>query len=364
MRAAGGRPRMHEIIPPERLEFLVYQDHRRQVRVLGLSVASSQAPAIGGANGTAAPRADEPHSWGFSRKVCGALLTGIASLLLCGLCTAAPAFKSAPMPNCSGLPCVDATTNAGHMKLMIDTGNSRSILDSAVATRLGLELTPYVGRDGKPRPNVKSATLKDLRIGDVSLGDVKVAVVDLQSSIQKGEIPAADGLLAYPAFAGRVLRMDYAKRRIEVSDATGQELPCPKDCGSLTTPTFGHDGPPIVATTGFSVNGKPITVQIDTLYSGSMLIYPTSVEALGLQEQAKSSKMRMFPYTDGGVNMIESEARAENFGTMTLKRQATLYFATAEVHLPDALFDGTVGNELFLEHVLTFDFHSNRFWIS
>jgi hypothetical protein len=41
-----------------------------------------------------------------------------------------------------------------------------------------------------------------------------------------------------------------------------------------------------------------------------------------------------------------------------------LYFATRKVHLPDGMFDGTVGNELFLGHVLTLDFHANRFWMS
>jgi len=94
-----------------------------------------------------------------------------------------------------------------------------------------------------------------------------------------------------------------------------------------------------------------------------MLVYPTSVDTLGLGEQAKSVKTRFFPYTDGGVNMIEGEAQKVGFGRTELKRQTMLYFATADVHLPDALFDGTVGNELFLGHVITFDFRTNRFWI-
>jgi Aspartyl protease len=290
--------------------------------------------------------------------------SAIGALLLSGLCAAGtPGFKGGAMLDCSGLPCVDVTASTAHLKLLVDTGDARSLVDLAAATRLKLQLTPILGTDGKPRPNRWSATLKDLRIGDLSLGDINVMVLDLQPSLRKGTIPAADGFITYPAFVGRALRMDYKNHRVEASEASRQDLPCPRDCGTLTTPTFGHDGPPIVASTGFTINGRPLIVQIDTLYAGSMLVYPTSVDTLGLGAQAKSAKTRFFPYTDDGVNMIEGEAHTVGFGRTELKRQTTLYFATADVHLPDALFDGTVGNELFLGHVLTFDFRTNRFWI-
>ena len=298
------------------------------------------------------------------RRLKSAARLGIGALLLSGLCAAGtPAFKGGPMLDCSGLPCVDVAASDAHLKLLIDTGDARSIVDLAAATRLKLQLTPVLGTDGRPRPNRWSATLKDLRIGDLSLGDINVMVLDLQPSLTKGAIPAADGFLTYPAFVGRALRMDYKTRRVEASEASRQNLPCPRDCGTLTTPTFGHDGPPIVASTGFTVNGRPLIVQIDTLYAGSLLIYPTSVDTLGLRQPETSAKMRLFPYTDGGVNMIEGEAQTIGFGRAELKRRSPLYFATADVHLPDGLFDGTVGNELFLGRVITFDFRTNRFWI-
>jgi hypothetical protein len=274
-------------------------------------------------------------------------------------------LKGGPMLECSGLPCVDVTVGSGAvLKMLVDTGNLRSILDKGVAARLGLELEPFVGRDGKVHPEYSSATLKGLRIGGAELGDVQVLVMDLASSIAKGEMPNADGTLAYAAFGPRLLRMDYRAHRVQVSDALGAEAPCPKDCGTLTTPTFGEKGPPIVVTTGFSVNGRAVLVQIDTLYSGTMLIYPTAVDRLGLAAQQGSRSRRMFPFTDGGVQMIQGRAAAEGFGTKTLARNCPLYFATPEVHAPDGMFDGTVGQGLFAGHVLTFDFHAHHFWMS
>ena len=279
--------------------------------------------------------------------------------------SAQTAATGVPLLECSGLPCVDVTVAGGkHLKMLIDTGNVNSVLDRTMAEGIGIILQPVKGPDGKPYPGYASGTIPNIRVGDVALGDIKMLVVNLKSSIDKGVMPAADGALAYTAFKDRVLTIDYKNHRVNVSGVLKAAAPCPQSCGTITNPTFGKQGPPIVVTTGFQLNGKPLTMQIDTLYEGTMLIYPTSVDKLGLAGQQSSAKTRMFPFTDGGVPMMESTASKESFVNQLLRKNATLYFATPKVHLPDGMFDGTVGNELFLGHVLTLDFHGNRFWMS
>jgi hypothetical protein len=279
--------------------------------------------------------------------------------------SAQTAATGVPLLECSGLPCVDVTVAGGkHLKMLIDTGNVNSVLDRTIAEGIGIILQPVKGPDGKPYPGYASGTIPNIRVGDVALGDIKMLVVNLKSSIDKGVMPAADGALAYTAFKDRVLTIDYKNHRVNVSGVLKAAAPCPQSCGTITNPTFGKQGPPIVVTTGFQLNGKPLTMQIDTLYEGTMLIYPTSVDKLGLAGQQSSAKTRMFPFTDGGVPMMESTASKESFENQLLRKNATLYFATPKVHLPDGMFDGTVGNELFLGHVLTLDFHGNRFWMS
>jgi hypothetical protein len=275
-----------------------------------------------------------------------------------------PALAGGPMLSCSQLPCVDVSIAGGtHLKMLIDTGNPQSVLNLAKATELGIAMRPARGPDGKTYEGVFIGTLKDVRIGDADLGEMKVVVTDIQTDIQKGQFPASDGSLAYTAFNGRLLQLDYKAQRVGVSEILKADIACPGTCGDLTTPTFGKQGPPILVTTGFQLNGKPVTMQIDTLYSGTMLIYPTSVEKLGLGAESKTAKIRMFPYTDGGVDMIESVGKSESFGPKVLKTDATLYFAIPKVHLPDGFFDGTVGHELFAGHVLTMDFKADHFWI-
>jgi hypothetical protein len=125
-------------------------------------------------------------------------------------------------------------------------------------------LQPVNGPDGKPYPGYWFATLKDVKAGDASLGELKVLVADLKPSLAKGDFPPADGALAYTAFQDRVLKLDYKNERVGISQPLKAEVPCPDSCGELTTPTFGRNGPPIVATTGLEVNHKPVVVQIDT----------------------------------------------------------------------------------------------------
>jgi hypothetical protein len=200
-------------------------------------------------------------------------------------------------------------------------------------------------------------------MGDAALGDVKVLVMDLAGYMSKDQMPKSDGSLAYTAFKDRALEMDYVGRRVRFSDVLTGDVTCPGQCGILTTPTFGKRGPPILVATGFSVNGKAITAQIDSLFSGTMLIYPTSVEKLGLVEEAKSMKKERIKYTDGGVDMMTSVAAAEAFEGRVLAKDAALYFAGPEVHLPDGMFDGTVGHALLEHSVVVMDLKGMRVWL-
>ncbi len=267
------------------------------------------------------------------------------------------------MGSCSGLPCASFDLGGGKSAtMMIDTGNAHPMLDLARAKALGLDLQPYVSRSGQTVPDVYRATLPDLRLGGESLGKAELIVADFKKSIDGGTFPACDGTVSYVNFKDRVVTLDYRRHRLSVS-APGTAVAAPAGSGALTYPTFGAKGPPIVVADHFSVDGKPVSVQIDTLYSGTMLIYGTAVDRLALSDEAGSVKKRRFPYTDGGVDMVEGHAAQEGFAGEVLLSAAPLYFATPEVHQPDGLFDGTVGAELFAGHKLTLDFHADKVWL-
>ena len=276
------------------------------------------------------------------------LLLLVLHSLFCSLAISQTNLRGGPMLDCSGLPCVEVTLASGrHLRLLIDTGNVSSVLNKAAATELGLETTPVIGADGKPLAAYRRAVLPGLKIGDAELGDARILVMDLSDDIKRDRMPACD-----------------RRKTVRLSSVLGASQSCPAFCGTLTTPTFGKKGPPILVATGFSVNGREITAQIDTLFSGTMLIYPTSVEKLGLTEAAQTTTKEFFKYTDDGVDMLKATAATESFGSRPLAENAPLYFATTAVHLPDGMFDGTVGHALFAGSVLTLNLHDMKVWMS
>jgi hypothetical protein len=262
----------------------------------------------------------------IGRRTLYMVLTLLLSLATLRFATGkTPGIAGITMLSCSGLPCVDASLADGkHLRMLVDTGNADSVIDTAIAKQSGLAVSPVTGSDGKPMPGLGMATIMGLKLGDAALGDIKFLVMDLSDGIKRDRIPPVDGTLAYTAFKDHVLELDYVGRRVRISEKLIANLPCAGFCGSLTTPTFGHHGPPILVTTGFSVNGKPITAQIDTLFSGTMLIYTPAVQKLGLAEEAQATKNQFFKYTDDGVNMLQSQAKSEAFGAEVWLEHAPL----------------------------------------
>lgn len=293
---------------------------------------------------------------------CASLLLGVAAASAHAQ-PALPPLAHAKLLSCDGLPCVDATIGDKHLRLGFDTGNPNSLLDLKAAQALGLKLEPIMGPDGKPYKQYSLAHVDSVAVGDATLKNVPYLVADLTKSIASKTFPDIDGTLGYGAFKDRIVALDAPHSALNISEPLSSATTCPAACGDIALITFGHHGPPIVTTTGFTINGQPITVQVDTMYTGTLLIFPTSVEKLKLTDAASTRTTKYFAFTDGGVDMGQAEARKIGFLSSNLAASAPLYFAGPKVHLPDGLFDGTVGQALLSSHKTTFDFHDNKFWL-
>jgi len=264
---------------------------------------------------------------------------------------------SAKLLMCSGLPCVEAVVDGKKLHFAIDTGNPHSVVDVDLVRDEGLDTAPYVGRDGKTSTTVKTSVIPSVKVGTAEFKDLPVLVAHLQHLVAGDQMPEVDGTLGYDAFQGKTLQMDLKKNTLQISSGS--------TCsgGTLALIKFGNSGPPIVTSTGFSVNGKPVVAQVDTLYAGTMLVYPDAVVKLGLADAAKTKEKEHFPYTDGGVDMMKSTAK-EEFDGKPLGGDQPLYFATPEVHVPDGLFEATVGIKLLAGRVVVFDFTRSCFGVS
>jgi hypothetical protein len=262
-----------------------------------------------------------------------------------------------PLLDCDGTPCVEARIGAGKpMRFGIDTGNVDSVVDAKIAEEAGLKPTE------PPKPGAPSRMFRTampaVHIAGLTLTNVAALGMDLSEMVSQKQMPHVAGTLAYPAFNDRIVQLDFTAHKMRISEVLTAPAACSGACGKISLITFGKEGPPIVVAEGFEINGEGVSAQVDTMYTGSVLIYTTSIEKLSLSGAAKSTETRFFPLTDGGVDMKVAPAQKEGFrGTTLLQEGAKVYFPTETVHEPDGLFDATVGLELFRDAIVTLDFH-------
>lgn len=269
-----------------------------------------------------------------------------------------------PLLDCDGTPCIEARVGEDKaLKLAIDTGNSNSVLDKAVADAAGLKPTKAMPA-GAPA-GMFITTIPAVHVGAVTLREVPTLSLSLSDMIAQKQMPDVAGTLAYTAFKDRVLQIDFPAHKVRISDLLTKPAECTGVCDKFSLITFGKKGPPIVVAEGFEINGKPVTAQIDTMYTGTMLIYSASIDRLGLTEAAKTERTETFAFTDGGVDMKSAPAEKESFHGSALGVSAPIvYFPTPDVHEPDGMFDATVGLELFYGSVLTLDFRDMTISVS
>jgi hypothetical protein len=276
-----------------------------------------------------------------------------------------PRIIEAPLLDCGGLPCLEMSTASGKtLRLLIDTAEVNSYLDIKAAQSLGANLQAL---QGDSVSQVQQTVVPGAKIGDLAMGDFPFMVLDTapQPNQPGDKLPPfpADGALTYKAFQNRLLRIDYAHHIVRLSEPLDAAQTCPQTCSDLVVKRIGSYGPATLTTTGFSVNGQPVEVQLDTLFTGTMLIYPTSVEKLGLKKLAKGKHKEFFPFTQGGVKLAQAEGATESFQDMQLGQDLPLYFFTAEDHPNAVSFDATVGAGLLSRAVAVFDFKGMRFWL-
>jgi len=202
-------------------------------------------------------------------------------LVLAPAFAALPPLTDAKLLSCEGLPASTCWREARISSWASILANPNSFLNLKAAQALGLTLQPVNGRDGKPRPGVQTAIVPNVSIGPIKFDELKFLVFDLSDAIENGVFPRIDGTIACGAFKDRILQLDYPAGILSVSQPLAAPVVCPASCGDISLIPFGRNGPPIVTSTGFTVNGKAIAVQIGTMFTGTLVVFPTAVESLG-----------------------------------------------------------------------------------
>jgi predicted aspartyl protease len=112
---------------------------------------------------------------------------------------------------------VDVLIKNQPLKFLLDTGAGASVIDSMVLQSLGVSTNGNVAGEGVGGSvQFSSATIPEIRIGDIALSNQDVVVTDL--SFLATKLPRADGILGIDFFRRFVIRLDYASSEMMVFD--------------------------------------------------------------------------------------------------------------------------------------------------
>ena len=104
--------------------------------------------------------------------------------------------------------------SAGPFRFLVDTGATMTVIDRAVAERIGLQPAKTVNAVGSTGSfQTQEATVDELRAGSVSLTNAKVLIADLPRFANHGRL---DGILGMSFFAGRAVLFDVRRRCVEL----------------------------------------------------------------------------------------------------------------------------------------------------
>jgi hypothetical protein len=238
-----------------------------------------------------------------------------------------------PMFDFGGRPVVETTINGkGPFRLILDTGASVTVLDTTLATELGLAGT--------------NAEVDELRIGPIVLARLDVYVAPISRIMRGDDVPR--GVLSASAFPGHLVTFDYPARRVSV-----QRGALPQADGRTVFSYKGDDLPAVTV----KVAGREISVHLDTGAPYALALPTRFLKVLPLEgEPVQKGTARTHA---GAVPIFEATVQGDVvLGDFNLPVR-TLRF-TDVVPDPHARPRGQVGGEALKDFVLTLDASNER----
>ncbi len=187
----------------------------------------------------------------------------MAAALCCGLTSNAPVDVAFELHR-GHLIVISASAGArDELRLLVDTGTSRTVVDTPVAASLGLTgRATSVLTFGRTMAGAE-VVLPDLRIGDVRADDLRVVSTDLSATTESLGLDRLDGIIGMDVLGRASFAIDYARRRLSFGVGTRTRHLIP----------LGPD--PVFPVVSVDIGGVPAELIVDTGASHVVLFLPT-----------------------------------------------------------------------------------------
>ncbi|MBD5605703.1 MAG: hypothetical protein IAI48_11535 [Candidatus Eremiobacteraeota bacterium] len=234
----------------------------------------------------------------------------------------------------------------------LNTGFTFSFIDSKRWTALG-------GRHLVPTGNYASTT-DALSIGGAPLAPTKIALIDGLDGDDAKLGVTADVLLGFDAFAGRIVEIDFPHAIVSVRAAPASAAAAAdRGAAAFTYEQYQPHSPKLLTFDGFTFDGAPIAVQLDTMWTGNAILFPTKFATAPAFAPANAPART---YEEGALSAVT--VKSVTFSGKPLGTDVVAYVPAGKASIPTTRLAGVVGTGMFANRVVTLDFGAGTIAVS
>ncbi|PYT28908.1 MAG: hypothetical protein DMG57_13315 [Acidobacteria bacterium] len=249
----------------------------------------------------------------------------------------------------------------GPYSFILDSGTRATTIDLQVARELGLPLGAQVTSKGVGAGHAagRATTFVELCVGSLVVRRLDAAVFDL-SGVSRTLGRPLHGVLGFGFLDSRIAQIDYFQRRVRFYEESPFSRNARREDGkSISFPMQFHSQSVLPVLEGCFVNGMRLMVTLDTGSSLGLVLFPYTIERLGLAELARTGiPMEAAGYL-GEARLTKGWVKSVMLKTIDLGAIEVAYarkgYATDENR---GQRGGSIGNAILQDFVVTLDYRA------
>ena len=237
-------------------------------------------------------------------------------------------------------------------RVVFDTGNSASVLDTAFAKDTGLrpESSPSPAARQANTPAFYKAVIPHVKVGARVFDNQPLVVTGFSKTAADEYGVTADGSLGYGFFRGQIVQIDFIERKFRL-------LPAPPAAANVSTGIvwrkYQSQSPLLITVDDIVVNGHHVIAQLDTFFGQSLLLFAAKLPWL---KAVPISAVPSVRYEEAALSAADAGEVA--WGNFIPRSRGEVYVAGADAHVPETEINAVAGNSFFQGALLTIDLRS------
>jgi predicted aspartyl protease len=244
----------------------------------------------------------------------------------------------------------------GPFTMLLDTGADPSIVELKTAKSIGLKIAPngQPGSGGGTDENLAYETsLPLVQLGGLTAQNVDALAMDL-SKLSSALGRPISGVLGYSLLKTRIVQIDYPNRKVRfftsAPSCAATARPASPTC---TTLSFQYKDD--ILAPGVTVDGKPVTTNVDTGSNSNFQLTPAAVDKLGLSDDVARAHASNSVGFNGNLKNREGSVHNIRVGNISVNDPTVVFFGKG-MGMDAEPWDLRIGNAFLKDFVVTLDY--------